>query len=87
MPTSNKREFMTDSASIDIQKLKGFIPFDYLSDHVITELASQFRSHTLEKGKILFKRGATDNECHFLIDGALDLADEAFNITKIEYFF
>jgi len=75
---------MTSSATIDIEKLKGFIPFDYLSEHVIQELAGQFRSHQLDKGKILFKRGESDNECHFLIDGCLDIADDSFNITKIE---
>lgn len=75
---------MANSDTIDIGKLKGFIPFDYLSEHVIQELAAQIRCHQLDKGKILFKRGETDNECHFLIEGSLDIADDIFNITKVE---
>lgn len=74
---------MTHSSGIDIKHLEGFIPFDYLSSACIEDLASQFRSHTLSKGKILFKRGNKDPECHFLIRGHLDLADENFNVTKV----
>ncbi|MBL4798000.1 MAG: hypothetical protein JKY50_11345 [Oleispira sp.] len=74
---------MTEASSIDIKHLKGFIPFDYLTTACIKDLASQFRSHQLGKGKILFKRSSKDPECHFLISGAIDLADEDFNINKI----
>ena len=74
---------MTTSGSIDSKQLQGFIPFDYLTSACIEDLSSQFREHTLGKGKILFKRGSEDNECHFLINGDIDLADENFNITKI----
>jgi rhodanese-related sulfurtransferase len=74
---------MTTSSSIDSKQLQGFIPFDYLTSACIEDLTSQFREHTLGKGKILFKRGSEDYECHFLIDGDIDLADENFNITKI----
>mgnify|MGYP005988809255 CR=1 FL=1 len=74
---------MTESSSIDIKLLEGFIPFDYLSTACIHDLASQFRVHQLTKGKILFKRGSEDQECHFLIAGEIDLADENFNINKI----
>lgn len=74
---------MTEPSSIDIQRLQGFIPFDYLTAACIKDLASQFRAHQLEKGKILFKRSTEDPECHFLITGSIDLADEDFNITKI----
>ncbi|CCK75466.1 MAG: cyclic nucleotide-binding domain-containing protein [Oleispira antarctica] len=74
---------MTTSSSINSKQLKGFIPFDYLTAACIEDLTNQFRVHTLEKGKILFKRGNKDNECHFLISGDIDLADENFNITKV----
>ena len=74
---------MTTSSSIDSKQLQGFIPFDYLTAACIEDLINQFRIHTLEKGKILFKRGSEDNECHFLIQGDVDLADENFNITKL----
>ncbi len=74
---------MTDSSGIEIKHLDGFIPFDYLTPACIQDLASKFRAHSLAKGKILFKRGSEDAECHFLIRGHLDLADENFNVTKV----
>ena len=74
---------MTDSSSIDTKQLEGFIPFDYLTSACVQDLASAFRQHQLGKGKILFKRGSEDQECHFLINGEIDLADESFNINKI----
>ncbi len=74
---------MTDSSSIDIKHLEGFIPFDYLTSACVQDLASAFRQHQLSKGKILFKRGSEDKECHFLINGEIDLADDSFNISKI----
>jgi rhodanese-related sulfurtransferase len=74
---------MTDSSSIDTKQLEGFIPFDYLTSACVQDLASAFRQHQLGKGKILFKRGSEDQECHFLINGEVDLADESFNINKI----
>lgn len=74
---------MTDSSSIQIERLKRFIPFDYLSSACIKDLAHKIRIHAVEKGKILFKRGSTDPECHFLISGSIDLADEHFNIHNI----
>lgn len=74
---------MTDSSSIQIEQLEGFIPFDYLSPACIRDLAHKIRAHELDKGKILFKRGSKDPECHFLISGEIDLADENFNINKV----
>ncbi len=74
---------MTTSSNIDSDKLKGFIPFDYLTAACIKDLTNQLRVHTLEKGKILFKRGSKDHECHFLMSGEIDLADENFNVTKV----
>lgn len=74
---------MTASSDIDIKQLEGFIPFDYLTPACINDLAIKFRSHELDKGKILFKRGGEDPECHFLIRGNIDLADENFDISKV----
>jgi signal-transduction protein with cAMP-binding, CBS, and nucleotidyltransferase domain len=74
---------MTTLDNINFKQLQGFIPFDYSTTACIEDLTNQFREHTLEKGKILFKRGSKDSECHFLISGDIDLADKHFNITKI----
>ena len=74
---------MTASSSIDIKQLEGFIPFDYLTTACINDLASKFRIQELDKGKLVFKRGSEDPECHFLIQGDIDLADENFNVNKV----
>lgn len=69
--------------TLRIEQIQHFVPFDELSTSAIEELMPHFRYHQLDSHKILFKRGVEDDECHFLINGELDLADEQFNITKI----
>ena len=66
------------------KKLQHFIPFDEWSEDIIEELTPHFREHTLSARKILFKRGQSDDECHFLLSGGIDLADDDFNINGID---
>lgn len=70
--------------TINTEQIQHFVPFDELSEHAIEELKPHFRMHSLEAKKILFKRGEHDDECHFLLRGEIDLADEGFNITKMK---
>lgn len=70
--------------SISIEQIQNFVPFDELSEQTIEELLPHFRQHELGPKKILFKRGTHDDECHFLLDGTIDLADDNFNITTIK---
>ena len=70
--------------SINIEQIQHFVPFDELSEQAIEELMPHFRQHELGAKKILFKRGIHDDECHFLLSGEIDLADESFNITKVK---
>jgi len=65
------------------KQLQRFIPFDEWSEDTINELIPHFRVYQLEPRKILFKRGEEDKECHFLLSGSIDLADEDFGITPI----
>lgn len=65
------------------QQLQRFIPFDEWSEDIINELTPHFRVYEIGARKILFKRGETDTECHFLLKGTLDLADDNFHITAI----
>lgn len=65
------------------QQLQRFIPFDEWSEDIIKELTPHFRTYQIGARKILFKRGAADDECHFLLKGTLDLADDDFNVTSI----
>ena len=66
------------------KRLQHFIPFDEWSEDIIEELTPYFREHTLPARKILFKRGQSDDECHFLLSGGIDLADDDFNINGID---
>lgn len=70
-------------ATLRIEQIQKFVPFDELSEQTIEELLPHFRCHQLGANKILFKRGMEDDECHFLLDGEIDLADDQFNITKV----
>jgi len=69
--------------SISIEQIQHFVPFDELSAQAIEELQPHFRHHQLEAKKILFKRGVQDDECHFLLQGNIDLADDNFNISQL----
>lgn len=66
------------------QRLQRFIPFDEWPEDIINELTPHFRTYQIGARKILFKRGAADDECHFLLKGTLDLADDNFNISSID---
>ncbi|MEC8442935.1 MAG: cyclic nucleotide-binding domain-containing protein [Pseudomonadota bacterium] len=66
------------------KQLQRFIPFDEWSEDTINELIPHFRHYELGPRKILFKRGQSDDECHFLLSGTIDLADDAFDVNSIE---
>src|SRR5690554_146062 len=74
----------SNSNAIDVSIIKRFIPFDELSNSALNDLLPHFRCYEVESRKILFKRGEADEECHFLISGTVDLADEQFQITQFE---
>ncbi|GAA6144240.1 cyclic nucleotide-binding domain-containing protein [Thalassolituus maritimus] len=65
------------------KRLQHFIPFDEWPESIIEELSPHFRLHQLSARKILFKRGQDDDECHFLLEGSIDLADDNFNVNTI----
>lgn len=69
--------------TISTEQIHHFVPFDELSLQAIEELMPHFRIHTLAAKKILFKRGEHDDECHFLLKGRLDLADDQYNIQPV----
>lgn len=72
-----------NTPSLNIEMLQRFIPFDELSVSTLNDLLPHFRYYEVEPRKILFKRGQTDEECHFLLAGTVDLANEQFNITQV----
>lgn len=75
---------MTETTPYCASDIQRFIPFDELSESAIHELWPHFRFYTVPAKQILFKRGERDEECHFLLKGQLDLADEQFHIVKID---
>lgn len=66
------------------KQLQQFIPFDEWSEDIINEITPHFRQHRLDARKILFKRGEADDECHFLLEGSIDLADDDFNVNTVD---
>lgn len=70
--------------ALTTEQIQRFIPFDELSAHAVSELLPHFRAYSLADKKILFKRGEEDDECHFLLEGTVDLADDQFRITQIK---
>ena len=71
------------NGSLDAQTIQNFIPFDELSSATIEELLPHFQVKQFPAKKMLFKRGQQDLNCHFLLQGSIELADESFNITRI----
>lgn len=64
------------------EQVQRFIPFDELSLPAITDLLTHFRLYQVPAKRVIFKRGAEDEECHFLLSGCVDLADSQFNISQ-----
>jgi CRP-like cAMP-binding protein len=73
---------MTDSMPLEI--LKRLVPFNTLSEAHLQDIQRKGRLVVLDKGKILFKRGAAEGELHYLIQGSVDLTDASFDITPVE---
>ena len=71
------------SLSLDIKRVKNFSPFNDLSDSHIKDILSRSHFKSLSNGKMLFKRGENSTECHYLIEGAIDLLNENFEISPI----
>lgn len=76
---------MTDKTAspLSAEQIQKFIPFDELALSAITELMPHFRFYQVAAKRVVFKRGAEDDECHFLLSGCIDLADSQFKITQV----
>ncbi|GGY37695.1 hypothetical protein GCM10011297_08550 [Bacterioplanes sanyensis] len=67
-----------------VSRLQHFVPFDDLSADAVAELLPHFQISKWPSKKILFKRGQEDSNCHFLLAGAVDLADEQFHVETLQ---
>lgn len=74
---------MSQPFTLTAEQIQRFIPFDELPVSIIHELLPHFRAYSADSKKLLFKRGSMDEECHFLLSGTVDLADQQFHITTI----
>lgn len=76
---------MTENKDLQLsaEQVQRFIPFDELSKHTIADLLPHFRLYQVAAKRVIFKRGAADDECHFLLSGCVDLADGQFQITQV----
>jgi CRP-like cAMP-binding protein len=72
---------MTDSG-INLERLHDFIPFDCLSESHLRDIAGQIQVLNLAPARVLFKRGEQSQLAYFLISGAVDLIDAAFQVRK-----
>jgi CRP-like cAMP-binding protein len=73
---------MTDSMPLDL--LKRLVPFNTLSESHLQDIQRKGRLVLLDRGKVLFKRGAEDPDVHYLLQGSVDLTDASFDITPVE---
>lgn len=71
------------SPPLDISRVKNLSPFNDLSDSHIKDILSHSHTKSLSNGKMLFKRGENSTECYYLIEGAVDLLNENFEISPI----
>lgn len=72
---------MADS-DIDLERLHDFIPFDCLSESHLRDIAGQIQVMKLAPARVLFKRGERSDMAYFLVAGAVDLIDAAFQVRK-----
>ncbi len=70
-------------SKLTAEQVQKFIPFDELSKHAIADMLAHFRLYQIAAKRVIFKRGAADDECHFLLSGCVDLADSQFQITQV----
>lgn len=68
---------------INIDLVKNLSPFNDLSDTHVKDILKHATLKPLASGKMLFKRGEISENCYYLLNGAVDLLNESFEITPI----
>lgn len=69
-----------NETAIDLEQLRRFIPFDSLTDSHLAEIREKIRVLNLGPARMVFKLGTATDQAFFLISGAVDLADENFEV-------
>ncbi len=74
---------MNSAEAVPLEILKGLVPFNTLSETHLQDIQSKGRVLHFDKGKVIFKRGAANENLHYLIQGSVDLTDASFEITPV----
>ncbi len=69
---------------LEAAHLKALVPFNEMPDHHLQEVLKIAQVQIVPPRKKLFKRGQEDAQVYYLLQGAVDLLDEDFNITAIK---
>lgn len=68
---------------LTINSLKRYVPFNGLDDRYLEEALSHIAEREFEKGQMLFKRGRAVAEKYFLLEGQVDLINNAFAVSTV----
>lgn len=74
---------MNSVDAVSLKTLRGMVPFDTLSETHLIDIQGKGRLVALDKSKIVFKRGTSDGQLHYLIDGAVDLTDANYDVRPV----
>lgn len=69
---------------LDTAHLKALVPFNEMPDNHLQEVLKIAQVQIVPPRKKLFKRGQDDSQVYYLLQGAVDLLDEDFNITSVK---
>ncbi|OUS26694.1 hypothetical protein A9Q99_15820 [Gammaproteobacteria bacterium 45_16_T64] len=72
-----------DQFPLHIDRVRKLSPFNDLSDSHIREILKHSATKSLASGKMLFKRGENSKVCYYLLEGAIDLLNESFEISAL----
>lgn len=64
----------------DLEKLQEFMPLDCLTESHLREIQGQFEVLELPAQKVVFKLGQIPQKALFLIEGAVDLTDQNYEV-------
>lgn len=72
-----------DIQSEEARSIRQMIPLSTLPSSQFAKLCEQLQIEKIEQGEFLFRRGDSDSDLYFLLDGSLNLQTESFVIETI----
>ncbi len=68
---------------VDKDLLVNFSPFKFMSDKSLEEVVRKAKLVTYPRDRMLFKRGEPRENCHWLVEGSLDLVDDNYETQEM----